>query len=65
MFGSRTRPEQVGDVAAARAFDVVGVDRPAGDRRDRVLELGGLVQAVGVQADRDVVRVGERAGVRR
>ena len=59
MFGSRTSPMQVRHVAAAAALDVVGVDGPAGDRGDRVLELGDLVQAVGVERDRDVVRVGE------
>ena len=59
MFGSRTSPISVGDVAAAAALHVIGVDRPAGDRRDRVLELGALVQAVGVERDGDVVGVGE------
>ena len=58
MLASRTSPEQVGDVSAAGALDVVRVDRPAGDRGHRVLELAGLVQPVGVQADRDVVRLG-------
>ena len=40
------------------ALHVIGVDRAAGDRSDRALQLGGLVQPVGVQADRDVVRLG-------
>ena len=43
--------DEVGHVAAAGALDVVGVDGPAGDRGDRVLELGGLVQPVGVERD--------------
>ena len=37
---------------------MIGVDRPAGDRRHRVLELGCLVEPIGVEADRDVARVG-------
>ena len=53
------QPDEVRDVAAAGALDVVGVDRAAGDGRHRVLELRGLVEPVGVEADRDVVRVGE------
>ena len=43
----------------AASFHVVGVDGPAGNGGNRVLELGRLVQAVGVQADGHVVRVGE------
>ena len=42
-------------MAAARALDVVGVHGPAADRGDGVLELGGLVQAVRVERDGDVV----------
>ena len=49
------QPEQVGEVAAAGPLDVVGVDRPAADRGDGVLELRRLVEAVGVEADRDVL----------
>ena len=56
-------PEQVRHVAAAAALDVIGVDGPAGDRGDRVLELGRLVQAVGVERDGDVVGVGEAQDV--
>ena len=55
--GSRTRPQEVRHVAAARPLDVVRVDRPAGDRRHRVLELGALVEPVGVEADGDVALV--------
>ena len=44
-------------MSAAGALDVVGVDGSAGDRRDGVLELSGLVEPVGVERDRDVVRV--------
>ena len=58
MYGSRTRPMQVGDVAAAGALDVVGVDGPAGDRGDRVLELARTRSARRCGARRDVVRVG-------
>ena len=47
-------------MAAARALHVVRVDGPAGDRGDGVLELGDLVEPVGVEADRDVARFGER-----
>ena len=50
-------------MAAAAPLDVVGVDRPAGDGGDRVLELGRLVQAVGVEGDRDVVGLGEAQDV--
>ena len=53
--------QQVRGVAAAGALDVVGVDGPAGDRGDRVLELARLVEAVGVERHRDVVGVGERS----
>jgi len=52
--------KQVGDVAATRPFDVVRVDSAAGDRGDRVLELRRLVEAVGVERDRDPAGVGER-----
>ena len=40
-------------MTAAAALDVIRVDRPAGDRRDRVLELGRFVQPVGVQGNLD------------
>ncbi len=51
--------DQVRDVTAARAFDVVGVNRTARDRGDSVLELAGLIEPVGVQRDRDIIGVGE------
>ena len=63
MLASRTSPEQVGEVAAATPFDVIGMDGPAGDRGDGVLEFGRLVEAVGVQRDGHVVRVGEAEDV--
>ena len=47
-------------MAAAGALDVVGVDRPARDGGDRVLELGRLVQAVGVERHRDVMGSAKR-----
>ncbi len=50
--------QHVGYVAAAGALHVVGVHGPAVDRGDRVLELGRLVQAVGVQRDAHAMRVG-------
>ena len=56
---------QVGHVAAARALDVVRMDRPAVDRGDGVLELRRLVQAIGVERDGDLMRVGEAQHVRR
>ena len=55
--------DDVGHVAAAAALDVVGVDGPAVDRRDGVLELGALVQPVGVERDAHVVGVGVAQGV--
>ena len=62
MFGLADEAEQVRHVAAAAALDVVGVDGPPGDRGDRVLELGRLVEPVGVERDGHVVRVGESRG---
>ena len=46
-------------MTAAAALHVIGMDRPPVDRRDGIVELGALVQAIGVQRDADVVRVGE------
>ena len=60
--GSRTSADEVGHVTAAGALDVVGVDGPAGDRRDGVLELGRLVEAVGVERHGHVGPVGEGEG---
>jgi hypothetical protein len=51
--GFADETEEVRRVTAAGALDVIGVDRSTGDRGDRVLELGGLVQAVGVECDRN------------
>ena len=47
-------------MTAARPFDVVRVDRSAGDRGDRVLQLRRLVESVGVERDRYAAGVGER-----
>ena len=56
--------DDVRGVAAAGPLGVVGVDRPALDRGDRVLDEPGLVERVGVDGDLDVVLVGHRqAGV--
>ena len=57
-YGSETISRRSGRVPASRALDVVGVDRPPGDRGDRVLERHRLVDRVGVDHDLDVVRVG-------
>ena len=51
--------EEVRRVAAAGALAVVGVDRPAVERGDGVLDVAGLVQRVGVDRDRDVELVGD------
>ena len=55
--------QQVREVAAATPLDVIGVDGPAGDRGDGVLELGRLVEPVGVERDGHVVRIGEAEDV--
>jgi hypothetical protein len=52
--------EQVRHVTPAGSLDVVRVHRAAARRRDGVLELARLVQPVGVEADGDVVRLGDR-----
>ena len=57
--GLADEPDGVRHVPAAAALDVVGVDGPAVDRGDRVLQLGALVQPVGVERDADVVGLGE------
>ena len=61
--GSRTRPSRSGTCPPPGPLHVVRVDRPPGDRGDRVLELGALVEPVGVEADRHValVRVAQDA----
>ena len=50
--------DDVRRVAAARALGVVGVDRPALERGDRVVDEARLVQRVGVDRDLDVVALG-------
>ncbi len=50
-LGCRGDGDDVRRVPAARALGVVGVDRPAGDRPQRVLDEAGLVQRVGVDRD--------------
>ncbi len=66
--GRRGRADDVADagdrqdvrgVPAADALHVIGVDGPAGDRGDRLVELAGLVEAVGVHRDLDVEDVGD------
>ena len=52
--------EDVRGVTAAGAFGVVGVDRPAFEGGDRVLDVAGLVERVGVDGDLDVHIVGDR-----
>ncbi len=53
-------------MAAARAFGVVGVDATAGDRRQRRLQVAGLVERVGVDGGLDPHRsAGAQAGVDR
>ena len=44
-------------MAAARAFGVIGVDRPAGDRSDGVIHEAGFIDGVGVDRDLYVVTV--------
>mmetsp|Transcript_46019 Transcript_46019/g.107301 ORF Transcript_46019/g.107301 Transcript_46019/m.107301 type:complete len:393 (-) Transcript_46019:666-1844(-) len=51
--------DDVGRVPAAGALRVVCVDRPPADRRERVVDVAGLVERVGVDGDGDVVLVGE------
>src|SRR3989440_9250377 len=52
--------DDVGGVAAARALGVVGVDRPASEGADRVLDEPRLVERVGVDRDLHVVLVCDR-----
>ena len=51
--------DQIVDVPAAGAFDVVGVHRPAANRRDRLFELAALMESVGVKAELNVVSLTE------
>ena len=62
-FGSPHDLDDVGRVAAARAFGVVGVDRAALERGDRVFDEARFVQRVGVDRDLHVVLVGDRQAV--
>ena len=56
--------DDVGGVAAAGAFRVIGVDRPAVDGGDGVLDEARLVERVGVNGDLNVELVGDgEAGV--
>ena len=58
--------DDVRRVPAAGALGVVRVDRPAGDRREGVLDEAGLVERVGVDRDLHAGRVGHpQAGVDR
>src|SRR5438105_9761530 len=50
--------DDVGSMAAAGAFGVIGVDRPAADGRDGVFEEAGLVERVGMDGDLHVEAVG-------
>ena len=52
--------DDVGRVAAARAFGVEGVDGAALERRDGVLDEAGFVERVGVDHHLHVVVVGDR-----
>ena len=58
-WGRAGHADDVGGMAAAGAFGVVGVDRPAGDGGDGVLDEAGLVQRVGVDGDLHVEAVGD------
>ena len=56
--------DDVGRVAAARAFRVIGVNRAAGDGRDRVLDKAGFIDGVGVNGHLHIELVGNaQAGV--
>ena len=58
--GLAAQPDDVGGVAASGAFGVIGVNRPAADRGDGVLDEPGLVQRVGVDRHLHVELVGDR-----
>jgi hypothetical protein len=57
--GLAHRLDDVGRMAAAGAFGVIGVDRAALERGQRVLEEPGFVQRVGVDRHLDVVPLGD------
>ena len=50
--------DDVRGVAAAGPLGVVGMDRPAGDGGDGILDKPGLVQRVGMNGYRNVETVG-------
>jgi len=52
-------PQDVRGVAAAGALGVIGVDRPAAERGDRVVDVPRLVERVGVDRDLDVLGFGD------
>ena len=69
-LGTPARSQHVGHVPAAATLDVEGVDGPAVQHGQGVVDRQALVEPVGVQGDLDVVLLGdpqrgvERAGVR-
>ena len=54
--------DDVGRVAAAGALGVIGVDRAALERRDRVVDVARLVQRVGVDRHLHVEAIGHASG---
>ena len=58
--GLAAQPDDVRRVAAAGAFGVVGVNRPAADRGNRVVDEAGFVERVGVNRHLHVEFVGHR-----
>ncbi len=58
--GFAAETDDVGRVAAAGAFGVIGVNRAPVDRRNRVFDESGFVQRVGVNRDLHVELVGDR-----
>ena len=51
--------DDVGSVAAAGAFGVIGVDGPAADGGDGVVDKPGFIQRVGVDGDLNIELVGD------
>ena len=58
-FGSPQTRMMSGRVPAAGAFGVVGVNRPAFERRDGVFDEAGLVEGVGMDRDLNVELFGD------
>jgi len=60
----RVRPQcdDVGRVSAARALGVIGVDRAARNRANRLFEKAHLVERIGVNRHLDVGRIRYREG---